>query len=107
MRQAGVLAAAGLWAIEHHVDRLVEDHDNARFLSERLATLPGVNAQPAETNIVVAEIAIDADTLVARAREKGVLLNSIGPKRVRLVTHLDVDRAGCERAVEVLGRAVA
>ena len=107
MRQAGILAAAGLWALDHNLARLGEDHANARTLARRLAEsekvridLPGV-----QSNIVIADLAESAaaaEELVARARAQGVLLGAIGPRRIRLVTHLDVDRAGCERAAEVL-----
>lgn len=107
MRQAGILAAAGLYALDHHRARLVEDHANARRLAELLAASGRFLLDPAEvqTNIVIADLAPEApsaDELVRRARARGVLLNAIGPRRVRLVTHLDVDRAACERAAEIL-----
>jgi threonine aldolase len=113
MRQAGILAAAGLYALEHHRARLVDDHQNARLLAERLAETPGIRVDLAtvETNIVIGDlgdkVAGGAAGFVERARAGGVLLNAIGPRRFRLVTHLDVDRAGCERAVGVLARAAA
>jgi threonine aldolase len=102
MRQAGVLAAAGLYAIEHHRPRLADDHANARLLAERLG------AEAPESNIVMVDLrgAIDADAAVKRARDLGVLVNAVGPRRLRLVTHLDVDRAACERAAELLHGAV-
>ncbi len=108
MRQAGILAAAGLYALEHHRARLVEDHQNARLLAERLAESKGwtVELASVETNIVIAQVARDPDEVVARAKADGVLIGSLGGGRVRLVTHLDVDRAACERATEVLRRAV-
>jgi threonine aldolase len=107
MRQAGILAAAGLYALDHHRARLVEDHEHARFIAERLADAPGwtVDLASVQTNIVMAGVHSDPDTVVARARAEGVLIGSLGNGKVRLVTHLDVDRAGCERAVEVLRRA--
>jgi threonine aldolase len=106
MRQAGILAAAGLHALEHHRERLRDDHANARLIAERLAEAPGwsVDLATVQTNIVMAGVKSDPDAVVARARAEGVLLNSLGNGKVRLVTHLDVDRAACERAVEVLRR---
>jgi threonine aldolase len=105
MRQAGILAAAGLYALEHNRARLVEDHANAKRLGDQLAASPRFKLDGAgvDTNIVIADLdGLDAATLVERARDRGVLLNAIGPRRIRLVTHLDVDRAACEKAAEVL-----
>ena len=99
MRQVGILAAAGLHALDHHVERLAEDHEHARLL----AAAVGVETEAVETNIVVLGHP-DAPAYVAAAREQGVLVSAVGPRTVRMVTHLDVDRAGVERAVEVLGR---
>jgi threonine aldolase len=111
MRQAGVLAAAGVYALEHNVDRLVEDHANARVIGERLAACESVqlDLDRLETNIVVFRLdaaAPDAATVVARAREQEVLVMAFGPRTVRAVTHLDVTRADCERAADVLATAV-
>jgi threonine aldolase len=113
MRQAGILAAAGLYALDHHRKRLVEDHQNARLLGERLAGAKHyrVDLATVESNIVIAElderVPGGASGLVERAKKEGVLLNSVGPRKIRLVTHLDVDRAGCERAAAVLERAAS
>lgn len=103
MRQAGVLAAAGLYALEHHVERLGEDHENARRLSTGLqeAGFPGVS-QP-DTNIVLAGVPGAAE-FVRRARAEGVLLNAMGPDQIRAVTHLDVSRPDIDRAVDLLSR---
>jgi threonine aldolase len=100
MRQAGVLAAACLYALDHHVERLAEDHENARLLAGALAELPGVELDPAavETNIVIAAVP-DPQGLIARMAEAGVEVSAGGPGRIRCVTHLDVDRRGVERAV--------
>jgi len=111
MRQAGVLAAAGLYALDHHVDRLPDDHANARRIGERLGALPGVDLAlgELETNIVVFHLrdgAPDAPTVVARAAERGVQVMAFGPRTVRAVTHLDVSRADCETAAEALAEAV-
>jgi threonine aldolase len=107
MRQAGVVAAAGLYALEHHVERLAEDHANARWLAEALAEVPGVSLDPArvETNIVIFSVP-DPDALFAALEAGEVHASRAGRDRVRMVTHLDVDRAGCERAVAVVRDAL-
>jgi threonine aldolase len=112
MRQAGILAAAGIHALEHHVERLVEDHANARLIGERVAAVDGVRVDLArlETNILVFRLeapAPDAATVVDRARNAGVLVMAFGPRTVRAVTHLDVSRADCEHAADVLAAACA
>jgi threonine aldolase len=100
MRQAGIIAAAGLYALDHHVERLAEDHENARRLAEGLAEIDGLEIDPAdvETNIVVFGTA-DAVAFCAALEREGVKMGEIAPDRVRAVTHLDVDRAGVERAI--------
>lgn len=107
MRQNGIFTAAALHALDHHRERLAEDHRHARVLGEALAGCPGVELDLAtvQTNIVVFRLAPgapDAATLVARARERGVLIVAFGPRTVRAVTHLDVSAAQAERAVTVL-----
>ncbi|MBM9461336.1 aminotransferase class I/II-fold pyridoxal phosphate-dependent enzyme [Nocardioides sp. zg-536] len=97
MRQVGVLAAAGLHALEHHVARLAEDHEHARLLAEAC----GVDPATVDTNIVVHDVD-DAVTFVKAAADAGVLLSAVGPRTVRMVTHLDVDRAAAQRAATVL-----
>lgn len=106
MRQAGVVAAAALWALEHNVERLTEDHEHARLLADGLAEIDGVAIDPAsvETNIVIFEVA-DAAGLVEQLAAAGIELRHRGP-RVRAVTHLDVDRAGIERTLREIGRAL-
>lgn len=101
MRQVGVLAAAALYGIEHHRARLVEDHEAAARLGRALAELSGVEVGPVETNIVVATVQ-DADRLVRLAKEQGVLCSAIGPRTVRLVTHLDVVGPRFEQAIAAL-----
>ncbi len=100
MRQAGILAAAGLYALDHHVGRLADDHRRARRLAEGLAEA-GYAVQAPETNMVYVAVP-DAPRLQAEAGARGVRLVAVGPDRVRLVTHLDVDDAGIERAIAVL-----
>jgi threonine aldolase len=104
MRQAGVLAAAGLIALEEMPKRLHEDHENARLLAEAVAACRGVriDMECVQTNIVIFEVEGDAGALVRGLKEDGVLASAIGPKAVRLVTHADVSRAECRRAAEIL-----
>ena len=111
MRQSGILAAAGIYALEHNVARLADDHANARTIAESVARSARVLLDPAgvETNIVVfrmAEGAPDAAAVVARARELGVLVIAFGPRMVRAVTHLDVDAESCQRGGDLLYEAV-
>jgi threonine aldolase len=101
MRQAGVLAAAALYALDHHVDRLAEDHANARLLAEGLQGLPGVTVAVPQSNIVFVDLAPDKpNDSVARLRSQGVL--ATGLYKLRLVTHLGVSADDVERAIPVL-----
>jgi threonine aldolase len=107
MRQVGIFAAAGLYALEHHMARLAEDHANARLIAERLAASPriAIDLATAQTNILVFSVregAPDAATVVARAKERGLLIFAFGPRTLRAVTHLDVTREQCRRAAEIL-----
>jgi len=107
MRQAGILAAAGLIALEKMPARLAEDHANARFLAEGLARVPGIKLDPSRvpTNIVVFDISgtgMTSAELSRRLAERNVLMNGINPEQMRLVTHMDVDRAACARALEAI-----
>lgn len=109
MRQAGILAAAGILALTEMVDRLAEDHANARYLAEGLNALGGyrVDLDSVETNMVVCHLTgsrRDAAAEVERWREAGILVNAIGPSTLRLVTHKDVDRADVEEALGRLER---
>ena len=97
LRQAGVLAAACLYALDNHVERLAEDHRNAQLLADGLRDL-GLEVEPAETNIVMVRVA-DAAARLGPLEDAGVQLTAPGPDRIRCVTHLDVDRAGIERAL--------
>jgi threonine aldolase len=105
MRQAGILAAAGSYALAHNVERLAVDHANARRLADRLAESAGIGLDPVrvETNILVFDVA-DAPAFVAACRDEGVLLNAFGPRSVRAVTHLDVDAAACDAAAAIMLR---
>jgi threonine aldolase len=108
MRQAGVLAAAGIIALEEMPKRLGEDHANARLLAEAIARCDAAEIDPAEveTNIVIFTLRDEGDAvaLVRTLRENAVLASAIGPHAVRLVTHYDVSRKDCERAASVLER---
>lgn len=107
MRQAGVLAAAALVAVETMVDRLVEDHERARVLAEGLARLPGVRVDLAsvQTNMVYAGVA-DGPAMARALHDEGVLVNALGPRSVRLVTHADLRDGDVERALERCERAL-
>jgi threonine aldolase len=97
MRQVGVLAAACLYALDHHLDRLAEDHEHAQLLAKRL----GVDPASVETNMVVLDD-VEAPVIAEAAKAQGVLVSQVSARRIRLVTHLDVDRAAVDRAADVL-----
>ncbi len=101
MRQAGILAAAALYGLDHHVERLAEDHVNAQRLARGLAAV-GLPVLPVETNIVVFSVATDAYVFCAELEQHGVVMNPIGPHQVRAMTHLDVDGSAIDRAVEAV-----
>jgi len=110
MRQAGVLAAAGLIALEQGPVRLHEDHANARLLAEALSKieLVAIDLDAVETNIVVFRLTggLSAEDLSARLKARGILANSVGPDAIRLVTHLDVNRAACVTATQALAEEI-
>ena len=97
MRQVGVLAAACLYALDHHLPRLAEDHEHAQLLAKRL----GVDPSTVETNMVVLDD-VEAPLVAEAAKARGVLVSQVSARRLRLVTHLDVDRPAIERAADVL-----
>jgi threonine aldolase len=108
MRQAGVLAAAGLIALTRMRARLSEDHDHARLLAEALSAAPGVRVTPPRTNIVVAALSgRSAPELAATLAPRGVLVAAMDASTLRLVTHHDVTRADCEQAARVLAETLA
>jgi threonine aldolase len=110
MRQAGIVAAAGLYALRHNLDRLAEDHRRADALAHGCAAVPGVVAPKPQTNIVMLDLedeALQPEALLARLRERGVWMTQFGPRRLRAVTHLDVDDAGVQRAVAAFREAAA
>jgi len=106
MRQAGILAAAGIYALDHHLERLADDHANARLLAEKLSTIDGVriNLETVQTNIVIMDIAatkMAPAVAVDKLLRKGVLVAPFGKTTLRAVTHLDVDRQGIITAAEL------
>jgi threonine aldolase len=112
MRQAGVLAAAGLIALEEGPKRLQVDHDNAQLLAKKLAAIPGIALDPAkvQTNIVIFSVkpsGRSSSVFLDQIREQGVLAVPVDNDRVRMVTHLDVDRADIEKAADLVAAAVA
>jgi len=101
MRQAGILAAAGIHALENHVHRLAEDHDNTRRLGEGLARVPGLKIDPVQTNMVFVEASKDqVATLSARLRDEGVLIGGYTGGKMRLVTHLDVSARDIQLVIQ-------
>lgn len=111
MRQAGVLAAAALIALEKMPGRLHEDHANAQWLATQLSKVPGISIDPAtvQTNILVADVSgtsMTAAEFVHRLGIKGVLIGAVGAELVRLVTHLDVDRSACKKAADLMWEVI-
>jgi len=111
MRQAGIVAAAGLYALEHNIARLEDDHKNARLLAEAWSTVDGVilDAKTVQTNIVIFDLADDgpdAEAIINACAKKGLLFSQFGPRRIRAVTHLDVDREACERGATILADVI-
>lgn len=104
MRQVGVLAAAGIVALESMIDRLAEDHANAKLLAEGLAEMPGITLNPmtVKTNIVIFDVRGGAPAFLAAIAEHGILALPVGPERVRMITHNDVTREDVERALELI-----
>lgn len=104
MRQSGIIAAGALYGVEHHIERLVEDHDNARALARAIDGAGGATVVPPDTNIVMIDLASgqSAAAVVDAAREEGVLVSEWSPTRLRLVTHLDVSAQDCRRAGDVI-----
>jgi threonine aldolase len=112
MRQAGVLAAAALYALDNHVERLAEDHRNARVIAEAVAATPGLHLVPSEveTNIVIFRVDPELGTgqeVADALRARGVLVSATAPQTIRAVTHLDLSAAQAERAAEVVRKAVS
>jgi threonine aldolase len=110
MRQSGILAAAALWALDHNLGRIVEDHANARRLASALEGHKAIRPLTPESNIVMLDLvreADDAEAVTVKLAQQGVLMSPWGPRRVRAVTHLDVSAADIDRAAAILGRVLA
>jgi threonine aldolase len=110
MRQSGILAAAALWALDHNLDLLAEDHEHATLLADRICDQPAVRAAAPETNIVMLDLLRESDTaatVVPKLAAAGVLVVPFGPRRLRAVTHLDVGHRDIERAADVIARVLA
>ncbi|MCB2130544.1 MAG: aminotransferase class I/II-fold pyridoxal phosphate-dependent enzyme [Rhodobacteraceae bacterium] len=112
MRQSGIMAAAGLYALDHNVDRLAEDHENAARFAQRLKAIPGLGVDPADsfTNIVFLRLentGIRANDLAKRLSAHGVAVNVEGPVTIRIVTHHDVSRADIDRAADLIADLIA
>ena len=109
MRQAGIIAAGCIYALEHHVERLREDHENAQILANGLREVSGAEIlKPVETNMVyfdTSRAGIGTDDFLQRVEARGVRMGSSG-RGIRAVTHLDVDRSGVERAVEIVSEVL-
>jgi threonine aldolase len=111
MRQAGILAAACLYAMEHNVARLADDHRNAQIIAQAIADTPGLSLEPAEVDTNLIWFRVDpavgnAKEITARLKQNGVLIHAAGPHKLRACTHLDVSKAQAERAAETLRKVV-
>jgi threonine aldolase len=110
LRQAGVCAAACIYALDHNISRLADDHANAKLLARGLAQIPGITVEEPETNLVFFDTfgtGMTADQLAERVRREGITLSTTGRHRARACTHLDVDRAGIETAIQVIRAAAS
>jgi threonine aldolase len=110
LRQAGVCAAACIYALDHNISRLADDHANAKLLARGLAQIPGITVEEPETNLVFFDTfgtGMTADQLAERVRREGITLSTTGRHRARACTHLDVDRAGIETAIQVICAAAS
>lgn len=111
MRQAGILAAAGIYALEHHVGRLKEDHDNAKRLARKLQQIPAIMIDPqhVDTNIVIFDVVghrMTPPAIVAALKQEGVLINAVGGNSFRAVTHLDISTTAIDRAYDILAKVL-
>jgi len=107
LRQAGILAAAGIWALDHHVDRLAQDHDNAKIMAQRISEIPGmkINFSTIQSNLVffdVSETGKDAKQLSEELQNQGVWIGALNQKVMRAVTHLDVSLSQIHKAIDIL-----
>jgi threonine aldolase len=111
MRQAGIIAAGALYALDHNIERLADDHRNARIIAQAIADIPGLALDPPEVDTNLIWFHIDpklgaAKDITARLKENGVLVSAVGPQKIRACTHLDVSKAQAEQAAAVLRKVV-
>jgi threonine aldolase len=111
LRQSGIVAAAGIYALEHHIERLKDDHDNAKLLAKGLATIKKIRVESTEpqTNIIffdISQTGMDGNAFHAKTQQRGVRFSGSG-QRVRAVTHLDVSRADIEKAIQIVQELLA
>lgn len=109
MRQSGILAAAGIYALDHNLARLAQDHDRARALARGAREMDGLSVEDPDTNIVMLDIrlpGVSPEMILEAMAKEGVLMVPFGPTRIRAVTHMEVSEEGIRRALEVLGRAL-
>jgi threonine aldolase len=109
MRQAGLMAAACLWALDHNIERLAEDHEKARRLAAALSKIDGISVEPVETNMVyfdVAAVGVTPDVFVAKLKERGTRAGIHGKTRLRFVTHLSVTQEQVDRAAVIVAEVV-
>ena len=105
MRQAGIIAAGAVYALNHHVERLPEDNENAQILARGLAEIEGIVVEPVETNLIffdVSGLGVTAEAFNALLRDKGLRISVLGKTRARAVTHLDVSREQVKEALEII-----
>jgi threonine aldolase len=112
MRQAGIVAAGCLYALDHHIERLADDHRNAQILAQAIIDTPGLTLEPPEVETNLVWFRVDpslgtAKDITARLKQNGVLVHAAGPQKLRACTHLDVTQAQAERAAEILRKVVA
>jgi len=104
MRQAGIIAAGGIFALQHNIDRLAEDHENAKVLAEGLAEIPGIQLDPSEvkTNIVIFDVASTTEAMTEKVLQEGLRLSILGPNRFRAVTHMNISRQDVKEALRII-----
>ena len=111
MRQAGIIAAAGIYALDHHIERLKDDHENAKRLAFGLKEIKGLSIRPeeVETNILIFDVAgtgMTALQLRDATRKEGILIHALGKAQIRLVTHLDVSKENIETALKAFKKVL-
>ena len=106
MRQSGILAAAGIHALENHIERLTDDHANAQDLAEGLSSIQGVNVEPVQTNMIFVEAPGDASQLAEKLEAQGILMAGYTGEKIRLVTHLDISEEDVKKVIHEFREAL-